>query len=73
MYTDAKSSSINPYISPGKIMRQSVSPERTIHIRDGDKRGHVGSSLKTSSKKMMGHQSDFKPQMNFYHHQSSSL
>lgn len=73
MYTNAKSSSINPYISPGKIMRQSASPERTISKRDSEKRGNVGSSLKTSSKKMMGHQSDFKPQMNFYHHQSSSL
>ena len=72
MYTEAKSSSINPYISPGKIVRQSVSPERTISKRD-DKRGNVGSSLKASSKQMLGHQSDFKPQMNFYHHQSSSL
>ena len=54
MYTEAKSSSINPYISPGKIMRQSVSPDRTIGKRD-DKRGNVGSSLKASSKQMLGH------------------
>ena len=73
MYSDAKSSSINPYISPGKIMRQSVSPERTIGKRDSEKRGNVGSSMKVPSKRVMGHQSDYKPQMNFYHQSSSQV